>query len=102
VSLAFEYLKRKDSAAALPCARRAVAAAPDNFDARSALGRVLIDAGQHAAGATELEAAVRLAPDSPQVRFALAGAYRRLGRTQDAEREQHEFLRLKKLAGYTP
>jgi predicted Zn-dependent protease len=102
VSLAFEYLKRKDATAALPYARRAAAAAPNNFAARSALGRVLIEAGEFPAGATELEAAARLAPDSPQVRFALAGTYRRLGRAQEAEREQREFLRLKKLSGDAP
>jgi tetratricopeptide (TPR) repeat protein len=95
IALAFEYLKRKEPETALKWAERAVAAAPRNFGGRTALGRALVDTGQIVRGAKELQTAAELAPDVPQVRFALASAYRKLGRKQDAEREQAEFLRLK-------
>jgi tetratricopeptide (TPR) repeat protein len=99
VSLAFEYLKRGEPQTAKPFAERAAKAAPDNFAARNCLGRVLF-AGDDAhlpAAIRELEAAVKLAPESPQVHFSLAAAYTKAGRTADAERERNEFARLRKL-----
>jgi Flp pilus assembly protein TadD len=47
--------------------------------------------------ATELEAAVKLAPNSPEARYSLASAYSRLGRKADAARELTEFKRLQQL-----
>jgi thioredoxin-like negative regulator of GroEL len=41
---------------------------------------------------------VKLAPESPEMRFALARAYQRAGRTDDATRERAEFLRLDRAA----
>jgi tetratricopeptide (TPR) repeat protein len=99
VSLAFEYLKIKDAASAIPFAARAAQTAPSDFAARTAYGQALLENGQFERAATELEAAVKLSPDSPQVRFALAAAYRKLNRKEDAQREHAEFLRLQKLAG---
>lgn len=99
ISLAFEYLRRGEPEAALPSAERAARLAPASFAARACLGRVLLESGdQRLPDATrELEAAVRLAPDSPQARYSLASAYARAGRKQDAARERAEFARLKKL-----
>jgi hypothetical protein len=37
-----------------------------------------------------------LAPASPQVRIALATAYAKAGRKDDAARERQEFLKLRK------
>jgi len=96
-SLAFEYLKRGDPQSALPYAERASKIAPGNFAARNAYGRALVDLGNLATGIKELEAAVKLAPDSPQVHFSLAQAYAKAGRKADAARERAEFTRLKKL-----
>jgi Flp pilus assembly protein TadD len=50
-----------------------------------------------AGAATELEAAVKLAPASAEARFSLASAYSRLGRKADAARELAEFKRLENL-----
>jgi tetratricopeptide (TPR) repeat protein len=97
VSLAMEYLKRGDPASALPFARRAAKAAPGNFTARTSLGRALTESGDLAGGIRELEAAVKLEPLSPQVRFYLASAYAKAGRKADADRERAEFTRLRKL-----
>jgi len=53
---------------------------------------------QLAQAATELEAAVKLAPASPEARLSLASAYTRLGRKEEAARELGEFRRLEHLA----
>ena len=45
MQMAFEYLKQGDAAAALPIAKQAVAAAPNAFSARKALGQALLDSG---------------------------------------------------------
>ena len=93
-----EYLKRGEPAKARPVAELAARIAPDNFPARAALGRTLVDLNETEKGVRELEAAVKLAADSPQVHLSLASAYAKLGRKQEAARERSEFARLKKLA----
>ena len=45
----------------------------------------------------ELEVGVKLAPDSPETRFALAQAYERAGRKEDAARQRVEFKRLEEV-----
>ena len=96
-SLAFEYLKRGDPQSALPYAERAAKIAPGNFAARNAYGRALVELGNLGPGIKELETAVKLAPDSPQVHYSLGQAYAKAGRKEDAARERSEFARLKKL-----
>jgi predicted Zn-dependent protease len=95
LQIAFEYLKRQDSAAGLPYAREAVALEPESFVAHIALGRLLVVSGDLEGGIAELEQAKKLAPDSPDTRIGLASAYAQAGRTQDAARERAEFVRLK-------
>jgi len=95
VAVALEYVKRGDPAAGRPYAERAVKAAPGSFASRASLGRVLVDLGELPGGIKELEEARRLAPESPQVRIALASAYGRAGKPAEAARERQEFLKLK-------
>jgi tetratricopeptide (TPR) repeat protein len=96
LQLAFEYLKRGEFQSGVPYAREAAAALPNDFAARHVYGRLLLETGRVQEAVAQLENAVRLAPDSPQSHFALARAYSRAGRKQDAEREQAEFQRLEK------
>lgn len=96
-AIALEYLKRGDAASAKPWARKAVQLAPGDFVTHVAWGRVLFELEDLPAAIRELELAVQLAPDSPHARFALANAYVRAGRKQDADRERKEFARLRKL-----
>ena len=98
MQMAFEYLKQGDAAAALPFARQAVAAAPNAFPARKALGQALLDAGDIEGAIRELQAGLKLAPDSPGLHFTIARAYQRAGRLEDAAREREEFTRLDRLA----
>lgn len=97
MQIAFEYIKRAEWELARPYAEQAVAELPNAFVARRALGQVLLETGDVEGAIREYEVGVKLAPESPSMRFALARAYRRAGRTADAEREQAEFARLDRL-----
>jgi tetratricopeptide (TPR) repeat protein len=97
LQIAFEYLRRSDWESAKGWAQRAVDLAPRDFTARRAIGQVLLETGSVAESIAQLEAGVRLAPDSPSMRFMLARAYQKAGRQADAERERAEFLRLDRL-----
>ena len=94
LQLAFEYLKRSDFEQARTWAERAVTADPVSFVARHCLGQALLELGDVAGAIEQLERGARIAPDSPAVRFQLAKAYQKAGRTADAERERAEFVRL--------
>jgi predicted Zn-dependent protease len=78
-------------------AQRAVDAEPENYAAHAILGRVLLSLDRAADGVRELERAREIEPGSPQIYFALASAYTKLGRPEDAEKARAEFLRLKNL-----
>jgi len=99
VTLASEYLKVQDYKAGLPYAESAVQADPMSFPAHAVLGRILCEGDIDAPrGVKELERAKALAPGSPQVHIALASAYAKAGRKEDAAKERQEFLRERKLA----
>lgn len=97
LQIAFEYLKRSDWEAARPWAEKLVELDPRDFAARRALGQVLLETGDTPGSIDQFETGVRLAPDSPSMRFMLARAYQKAGRQADAERERTEFLRLERL-----
>ena len=99
VTIAAEYIRRQDYKSALPYAEKAVAAGPQSFAAHTVLGRVLMEGDlDPSRGLKELETAKQLAPGSPQVRIALATAYAKVGRKDDAAREREEFQKLRKLS----
>lgn len=97
VTLALEYLRQNEPNLGLPYAEEAVKAGFGSFAAHNVLGRILVAKGDTEKGIQELEVARRLAPDSPQTHIALASAYAKLGRTEDAAKERAEFLRLRAL-----
>lgn len=99
VSLSTISLKREDTKAALEYGERAVKASPNDFSPHIVLGRALLASEEPARAAAELEQAVKLAPGAPEAHFSLATAYNRLGRREDAAREQAEFKRLEHLGG---
>jgi len=97
VQLAVEYLRRGEPAKGISYATEAARRVPDSYVAHSVLGRLLVETGELQPGIQELERAENLAPESPQPRIALASAYAKAGRKEDAARERREFLRLKTL-----
>jgi predicted Zn-dependent protease len=97
LQLAFEYLKRSDNAQAKTWAEKAAQADPGSFVAHKALGQALLELGDTEGAIKHLERGVQLAKDSPALRFQLAKAYQKAGRTADAQRERAEFVRLDRL-----
>jgi tetratricopeptide (TPR) repeat protein len=97
VGLASVYLKNGDVKTAGEYGIKAIAAAPGDFATHVVYGRVLLESDDLAGAASELETAVHLAPDSADAHYSLASAYSRLGRKEDAQREQEEFKRLRKV-----
>ena len=96
VTVAGEYINRKEYKEGLPYAEKAVETDPQSFAAHAVLGRILTEGELDAPkGVAELERAKHLAPGSPQVRIALALAYTKSGRKEDAARERQDFLKLK-------
>jgi tetratricopeptide (TPR) repeat protein len=96
VTIANEYIQRKDFQSALPYAQKATELEPQSFPAHVVLGRILAEGDLDIPrGIQELEEARKLAPGSPQVRIALATAYAKAGRKEDAAHERREFLRLR-------
>ena len=98
MQIAYQNLKDSDPASALPWAKQAVDAAPNVFASHRALGEALAGTGDVEGGIAQLEIAIRQAPDSPGTHFALAKAYQRAGRANDAAKERAEFVRLDRLA----
>jgi tetratricopeptide (TPR) repeat protein len=98
MQIAYEYLKRGDAQSGLSWAQQSVAAAPNAFPARKALGQALLETGDVDGAIKELLTGIKLAPDSPGLHFQLARAYQRAGRPEDAARERDEFTRLDRLA----
>ncbi|HUL77580.1 MAG TPA: tetratricopeptide repeat protein [Vicinamibacteria bacterium] len=94
LDIAFELLKLQRNEEARTVAERAVEISPTLFATHAALGRALVETGEVDRGIRELELAAGLAPESPEVHFALARAYARAGREPDAARERGEFARL--------
>ncbi len=96
LQIAYEYLKRGEAARGLPYAAEAARRAPEEFTARNIHGRLLLDLGKAREALPELEAAVRLAPNSPEAHFHLSTAYGRLERKEEARRHREIFSRLEK------
>ncbi|MDA2929895.1 tetratricopeptide repeat protein [Acidobacteria bacterium AH-259-O06] len=98
LQIAFEYIRRDDPQAGLAYAEKAVELDPKSFAARNALGRILLAMDEIEQAIGQLETGLQLAPDSPEMHFALARAYSRAGRKEEAKRARQEFLRLNKIA----
>ncbi len=98
LQIAYIKLKNKDAAAGVPFAKEAVQLAPRLTLAHYLLGRLFFDAGRTAEAIEELETAQHLAPDEPKIYFALARAYTRAHRKEDADRARDTFARLNQLA----
>ena len=96
VMLAWIPLLQNDGAAALPYARKAVAEDPALPSAQLVLGRALTETGDTKDGIEHLEKTLQLQPDNLEVHLALAKAYSKSGRKEDARRERLQCLEMTK------
>jgi Flp pilus assembly protein TadD len=87
---------QNDGFAALPHARKAAAEDPALASAQLVLGRALTETGDTKAGIERLEKTVELQPDNLEVHLALAKAYSKSGRKEDARRERLLCLEMTK------
>ncbi len=86
--LALLLVHAKDLNGALPHARKAAAEKASDALAEYAYGEVLLGTGDLRPAIARLEAAERLDPAAIQYHMALAAAYSRVGRHQDARQER--------------
>jgi Flp pilus assembly protein TadD len=94
--LAWIPLLQNDGSEALPYARKAVAQDPALPSAQLVLGRALSETGDTKGGIEHLEKTVQLQPDNLEVHLALAKAYSKSGRKEDARRERLLCLEITK------
>jgi len=85
---------RIDSAAGLPYAEEAVKLDPSLPLGHYLLGLLLLDTDDYLHAISELEMAQKSFSDEPKIYFALASAYSRAGRRDDATRARGTFVRL--------
>jgi Flp pilus assembly protein TadD len=72
-----------------------VSAHPDYPNAQYELGKILLDRGQLEDALGHLEVAARLSPGADFMHYQLQAAYRKLGRTAEADRELEIYKGLK-------
>jgi predicted Zn-dependent protease len=82
------------AAEALPLAQRAAEQEPQSVAAQAMLGRSLLETGDLQSSIARLERAVKVEPDNLELHIALAKAYSKSGRKDDARRERMFCLRL--------
>ena len=96
ILLAWALLMQKNPSAALPYAETAEEKSPGASTTQLVLGRSLSETGHLATGIAHLERALQLAPDDLEIHIALADAYSRSGRTDDAQRQRLQCLQMTK------
>jgi predicted Zn-dependent protease len=96
VMLAWIPLLTNDGSDALTHARKAVTVDPTLPSAQLVLGRALTEAGDTKGAIEHLEKTLQLQPDNLEVHVALAKAYSKSGRKEDARRERLLCLEMTK------
>lgn len=96
VMLAWIPLLSNDGSTALPYARNAVAIDPALPSAQLVLGRALTETDDAKEGIGHLEKTEQMQPDNLEVHVALAKAYSKSGRKEDARRERLLCLEMTK------
>ena len=92
--LAWSLLMQRQPDEALPYARRLAKAEPERAASQLILGRSLLDTGNATAGIEYLERALKLEPHNLEIHIALAEAYSKSGRNDDARRERTLCLQM--------
>jgi tetratricopeptide (TPR) repeat protein len=94
VMAAWALLMQTRPAEALPLAQKASNQQPSLPAAQLVLGRSLMDSGDVHGGIEHLEQALKMDPDNLEIHIALAKAYSKSGRPEDARRERILCLHL--------
>jgi tetratricopeptide (TPR) repeat protein len=94
-NLAYALLQTSQRARALSLLRDVVANHADHPQAQYELGKALLEDGHLEEALPHLETAARLDPDRDYVHYQLQVAYRRLGRTAEADEELNLYREIK-------
>jgi cytochrome c-type biogenesis protein CcmH/NrfG len=94
VMTAWAFLIKNAATEALPFARKAAELDPTVPSAQLVLGKSLLETGELNGGMEHLEKALQLEPGNLETHLALAKAYSKSGRKEDARRERIFCLRL--------
>jgi tetratricopeptide (TPR) repeat protein len=94
VMTAWALLIKNAAAEALPYAQKAAEQKPLPPSAQLVLGRSLLETGEVKGGIEHLEKALQLEPNNLETHLALAKAYSKSGRKEDARRERTLCLQL--------
>lgn len=93
--LAYALLETSHRQEAEALLRQVVSEAPGHAQAQYQLGKTMLEDGDASGAIMHLEAAVRLDPEADYMHYQLQTAYRRAGRTGDADRELAVYRELK-------
>ncbi len=94
IMLSWSLLMRSRPEQALPYSQRAVVLEPQLAAAQLVLGRSLLDTGDVTGGIEHLEQGLKLEPNNLEIHIALAKAYSKSGRSEDARRERTLCLQI--------
>lgn len=96
IMVAWDALIRNDFPQALTYAQKAVAEDPKLPVVQFVLGRALVETGDIKGGIEHLEKELQLEPNNLEIHLALAKAYSKSGRKEDARRERLRCLEIAK------
>jgi tetratricopeptide (TPR) repeat protein len=94
-NLAFALLETSQKDQAMAILRTLVVEHPDHAQAQYQLGKELLNLGDKNEAVAHLEAAARLEPNVDYIHYQLQAAYRKAGRTADADKELAIYSSLK-------
>jgi len=92
--LAWMMLNDRDAAGALPYAKKAITATPNDRMAEYVYGRALAELSEVQKGIPYLEEAVEADTQNLEAHLALASAYSKAGRIDDARRERQRSIQI--------
>jgi tetratricopeptide (TPR) repeat protein len=96
--LAYALLQTSRKDEAVTMLQTITTAHPDHAQAQYQLGKTLLDEGKYQQAVEHLEAAAKLDPNHDYVHYQLQAAYRKVGRTADADRELAIYRQMKEQA----
>jgi tetratricopeptide (TPR) repeat protein len=94
-NLAYALLETSQKDQALALLWKLLAAHPDHAQAQYQLGKELLASGDKDEAIPHLEAAARLDPEDDYIHYQLQAAYRKAGRTADADKELAVYREIK-------
>jgi len=97
-NLAYALLETSQKDQAMSILKQLVAAHPNHAQAQYQLGKELLNSGDKNEAVAHLEAAALLEPNTAYIHYQLQSAYRKVGRTVDADKEMAVYKELKEQA----